>query len=404
MRKTTTVRTLFFLLLCSPLCFPILAGAQIFNSRAQSVSPQSGQMEQKVWDPLESSNRKVFYFNDLLYSDFVKPITVVYRKLPAPVRKVVRNGFDNLETPSRAVNLALQGKPRRARDEVTRFVVNSTAGVGGMFDVAGCALGIQDHDADFGETLGTWCVGPGPYLVVPALGPSDTRDLVGLAADHFMDPLYWVPGPIWLGYAVDAVKYTSKASDHIDQYEAMKKASLDPYVAMRNAYMQHREALISDKPQRSEVVPTGASLAEDAAREQAAAKAKAEALALARAEERSRVIKPRKNASSSELARALRKAVENESGRTSLATVVQEYPQLAGAVAARNAIARDADFRPDWGQDNRERLNLATEMICSALARGDLFARGADDPSLEQIRATACVQQRRLAAAEIAGQ
>lgn len=398
MRKTATVCTLSFLLLCSPLCFPILAGAQIFNSRAQSVSPQSGPIEQKVWDPLERSNRKVFYFNDLLYTDFVKPVTVVYKKLPASVRMVVRNGFDNLEAPSRAVNLALQGKPRRARDEVSRFVVNSTAGVGGMFDVAGCALGIRDHDADFGETLGTWCVGPGPYLVVPALGPSDTRDLVGLAADQVMDPLFWVPGPFWLSYPIDAVKYTSKASDHIDQYEAMKKASLDPYVAMRNAYMQHREAIISGRPQQPEGIPAGASSTGDSAREPARAKA----LAQARGQIRPRVLSPRKNASPRELAQALRVAAENESGRTSFATLVQEYPQLAGAVAARNTIARDADFRPDWGRDNRERLSFATAMICNALARGDLFARGADDPGLEQIRAMACVQQRRVAAAEIA--
>ncbi|MGC8490908.1 MAG: MlaA family lipoprotein [Syntrophobacteraceae bacterium] len=234
---------LFFALLCSS----VPAGAQVFTNHEQSVGLQPSLTQQQVYDPYERTNRKVFNFNDRLFSDVVQPITRVYRKLPEPVRKVFRNGFQNLEEPSYFVNFVLQGKPHRAGNEMTRFVINSTVGVGGMFDVAHNACGIEMHDADFGQTLGIWGFQPGPYLVVPALGPSDPRDLVGYAADSVMDPLFWVPGPFWVTIPPSFVKYVGKASDNIDNYEALKKASLDPYVAMRNAYMQNREHVIREK-------------------------------------------------------------------------------------------------------------------------------------------------------------
>ena len=391
MQKTTcSAMSLFWLFIFILLGSPLPAGAQIFNSQD---SLQPGEVEQKVFDPLQSSNRKVFYFNDLLYTDIVEPVTVVYRKLPPPVRKVVRNGFQNLEAPSHAVNLALQGNSCLACAEVTRFVINSTVGVCGMFDVARDALGIQDHDADFGQTLGAWCVAPGPYLVVPALGPSDTRDLVGYAADSVMDPLFWIPGSTWVMYSVDFVKYTAKASDHIDQYETMKKASVDPYVAMRNAYMQHREDLIRNRPAADVQAAGNARLqAPDQAGETIA---KTDALAQAHAQKPRKEITPRKNASARELAQALRKAAQDESSGTPLEEVLQQYPQLAGAVSARNAIAQNEAFRPDWGQDNKERLAIATEMICRAVARGDRFTGGRNDSKLDRIRQTACNEQKR---------
>ena len=172
MKKITRLAMAFFpLLTFSLLSFPILAGAQIFTNQEQSVSPQPGEVEQKVWDPLERSNRKVFYFNDLLYSDVVEPVTTVYKKLPLPVRNVVRNGFQNLEAPSHFVNFVLQGKPYRAGNEITRFVINSTLGVGGMFDVAQNTFGIQNQDADFGQTLGKWCVEPGRTWWSPRSAP-----------------------------------------------------------------------------------------------------------------------------------------------------------------------------------------------------------------------------------------
>jgi phospholipid-binding lipoprotein MlaA len=393
MQKTTSLAMVFslYLIFCL-LGSSIPASAQLFDSQDQSVSLQPGQEEQKVWDPLERSNRKVFYFNDLLYTDVVKPMTVVYKELPSSVRKVVRNGFQNLEAPSRFVNLVLQGKPRGAGDEMTRFILNSTVGVGGMFDVAHNALGVQDRDADFGQTLAAWCVAPGPYLVVPGLGPSDTRDILAFAAEDVMDPLFWVPGPFWITWPASFVKYTAKASDHIDQYETLKKASLDPYVAVRNAYMQHRNDMTGSRS----LQPAGEASADDNERQaeadrQAATVAKTEPLAQPRAVK----LQPRKNAPPRELAEALREAAENESNHRPFEAVLQQYPQLAGAVAARNAIAQNAAFRPDWGRDNRQRLILATELICGEVARGDRFTRGGNDPRLRRFRTMACNQQRK---------
>jgi phospholipid-binding lipoprotein MlaA len=389
--QKTAVWALFFLLILSPLSFPIFAAAQIFNSQGESAGLLPAGTGQKVWDPLQSSNRKVFDFNDTLYTDFVQPLTVVYKKLPQCMRKVVHNGFENMEAPSRFVNLVLQGKPRRAGNEMTRFVINSTVGVGGMFDVAKNAFGVQDTDADFGQTLGTWYVPPGPYLVIPALGPSNARDLVGKVADSFMDPLYWVPGPFWVTWPAECFKYTDEASNHIGQYEAMKRASLDPYVAMRNAYMQHRDNMIGIKPALS----VGADGTQTAVREEGPM-AETKPIAQTPTQNKPRfVLKPRKNATASELADALRRAAQNDSSQTSVHELLQVYPQLAGAVAARAAIAGDPAFRPDWGQDNQQRLSIATALICSAVARGDRFTQGSRDSRLGQIRATACEQQKK---------
>ena len=247
MRRSTRFEISFhFLLILAVLCFPALAGAQIFTNQQQAQTTE-GQAQQSVQDPYEHSNRKIFKFNDRLYTVVITPMTQVYAKLPITVRSVFRNGFQNLEDPSRFVNFVLQGKPRRAGNTMTRFVINSTVGVGGMFDVAKNALGVERRDSDFGQTLGVWGVVAGPYLVVPALGPSDTRDLVGFAVDSVMDPLFWVPGPFWITYPPSFVKYVGKASDHIDEYETLKKASLDPYVAMRDGYMQYRNHVVTEK-------------------------------------------------------------------------------------------------------------------------------------------------------------
>ena len=246
MRKKTCLEIAFlFLLMFAVLGFPIRSGAQIFTNQ-QPESPQEGQVL-KVQDPYERSNRKMFHFNDQFYTEVIMPMTRTYAKLPLPVRKVIRNGFQNLEDPSRFVNFTLQGKSQRAGDTMSRFLMNSTLGVGGMFDVAKNVLGVERHDADFGQTLGIWGVQAGPYWVVPALGPSDPRDFFGFAVDSVMDPLFWVPGPFWVTIPPDFVKYVSKASDHIDDYETLKKASLDPYVAMRDGYMQNRNHVISEK-------------------------------------------------------------------------------------------------------------------------------------------------------------
>ncbi len=245
MRKITCLQVgLLFLLISTLTAIPLLTCGPVFANEQQcSASPQNPNAHETP-DPYESLNRKVFKFNDRLYFWVMKPIAKAYLHLPSPVRKAVGNGFQNLEDPARFVNFVLQGRPHRAGDEMSRFIINSTVGVGGLFDVAHNAMGVDDHDADFGQTLGKWGMWPGAYLVIPGLGPSDGRDIFGYGVDQVMNPLFWVPGPFWYTLPADALKYTDKTAAHLGDYEALKKASLDPYVAMRNGYMQHRKNMV----------------------------------------------------------------------------------------------------------------------------------------------------------------
>ncbi len=248
MRKITCLEKAFhFLLVFTLLGFTTLTCGPAFAEQQEIAGPQQDQTPQKGSDPYARSNRKIFQFNDCLYFKVVKPIANAYSALPHPVRRALGNGFQNLEVPSHFVNFALQGRAQLAGDEMTRFIINSTVGVAGMFDVARNALGIEDHDADFGQTLGKWGLEPGPYLLVPVLGPSDSRDLFGFAVDKVMDPLFWVPGPWWITIPPSFVDFAGKASNHSGDYEALKKASLDPYVAMRDAYQQYRADRVLNK-------------------------------------------------------------------------------------------------------------------------------------------------------------
>ncbi|MCS6780961.1 MAG: VacJ family lipoprotein [Geminicoccaceae bacterium] len=137
----------------------------------------------EVWDPWEGFNRGVYAFNAELDERILLPVADAYRtNVPDVVRDRVRNFFDNLGEIRNAANGLLQARPEVASRAVIRFAVNSTIGIFGLFDVAGAA-GLQEQDEDFGQTLGWWGVPPGPFLVLPVLGPSNLRDAVGLAVD-----------------------------------------------------------------------------------------------------------------------------------------------------------------------------------------------------------------------------
>lgn len=226
----------------------IIGGAGLNTALAasqQTVGPKEAPIEQKVNDPYEHFNRGIFKFNDRLYFDVIKPTAQAYSVFPAGFRRAVRNGFHNLVFPSRFINFVLQGKAEKAGNEMTRFVINSTLGIGGLFDVAQKHFGLQNYEADFGQTLGIWGVKPGAFLMVPVIGPSDQRDLVGYVVDSAMDPLFWFPAAWWVSVTANTGEYINKASLKIGEYEALKKASLDPYIAMRDAYIQYRAHVVS---------------------------------------------------------------------------------------------------------------------------------------------------------------
>jgi phospholipid-binding lipoprotein MlaA len=139
-------------------------------------------------DPFEPANRKVFRVNDALDRWIVRPVAKGYDRLPDPMKRGIGNVFENLGTPGTAINQFLQGKPAEGLSDTTRFLVNTTFGLLGWFDVASKG-GLRKHDEDFAQTFAVWGVGSGPFVMLPVLGPSTTTDTVGRFLDFLTDPV-----------------------------------------------------------------------------------------------------------------------------------------------------------------------------------------------------------------------
>jgi phospholipid-binding lipoprotein MlaA len=196
-------------------------------------------------DPLEPMNRGIFFFNRATDALFIKPAAMVYRTLmPRPGQLAIRNVLNNLDTPVVLINQLFQGKFDPAGRTVERFFINSTFGVLGLVDVAD-TLGIKREDADFGQTLDSWGMGSGPYLMLPLFGPSNARDTVGLVVDNFMDPLGYV-GPAAVERKVAISRFAADGIDQraqsIDALDSLEKTSVDFYAQLRSVAQQHRAA------------------------------------------------------------------------------------------------------------------------------------------------------------------
>jgi phospholipid-binding lipoprotein MlaA len=195
----------------------------------------------EVWDPIEPVNRVFFWVNDKLYFYLLKPVARGYRwAVPEPWRVSVKNFFSNLAAPVRIINSGLQGKFGDAGNEITRFAVNTTIGIGGFFDTAKDHFDLRIKDEDTGQTLGHYGVGPGPYLVLPILGPSNLRDGIGMFADSRMNLLYYISEG-WTYYGLRAYDKVNDLSLDKDTYEGIKKDALDPYLFVRDAFIQYRQ-------------------------------------------------------------------------------------------------------------------------------------------------------------------
>jgi phospholipid-binding lipoprotein MlaA len=193
----------------------------------------------RVADPIEPVNRGVFVVNDTLYHWLFKPIAKGYAYVvPEAVRIGVRNFASNLATPIRAVNTLLQGKFAATGTELARFAINSTVGMAGFFDAAK-DWDLHRKDEDTGQTFGVWGIGNGFYLVLPVLGPSTARDAVGLVGDSFLDPLSYLP--TWTErLAARGIRSENHLSLHLNDYDELTGSAVDPYVAVRDAYIQFR--------------------------------------------------------------------------------------------------------------------------------------------------------------------
>jgi phospholipid-binding lipoprotein MlaA len=203
-----------------------------------------------VADPLEPFNRAMFHFNDKLYFWLLKPAARGYNWVfPEGFRVSVRNFFLNLLFPVRFVSCILQANVQCAGIELSRFMVNSTLGIGGLWDPAkGLNLPIQDED--IGQTFGVWRMGKGFYINAPILGPYTLRSFAGWIADGFLDPIYWYINPMWARWALKGYKKFNGVSLTLGDYEALKEAAIDPYIAIRNAYVQFRETLVRERGTR----------------------------------------------------------------------------------------------------------------------------------------------------------
>jgi len=198
----------------------------------------------EVADPLEPWNRLMFNVNDTLYFWVVKPCAQTYKAVvPEPARTGVRNFFHNLTTPIRYVNCLLQGKGDSADTELRRFLVNTTVGVLGFGDPARDKYGLEPAEEDLGQTLAIHGFDNGFYIVWPFLGPSTVRDSVGMAGDQFLNPVRYVE-PWETSVGISAGSALNEGSFHIGEYEDFKAASLEPYIAMREAYIQYRNKQI----------------------------------------------------------------------------------------------------------------------------------------------------------------
>jgi phospholipid-binding lipoprotein MlaA len=206
-----------------------------------------------VWDPFEPVNRGIFQFNETLDAWIMEPVATGWDfVLPTRVQLCIANFFTNLTLPVRFANDVLQLKLVKAFDDTGRFVVNTLVGVGGLFDPASRA-GIPVHDEDFGQTLGRWGMPPGPYLVLPLLGPSNPRDGVGLAVDSMgAIQTFFVSFPILASAA--AVNAINDRSLTLEQVRGERESALDFYAAVRTGWSQFRESRVHDravKPQRA---------------------------------------------------------------------------------------------------------------------------------------------------------
>jgi phospholipid-binding lipoprotein MlaA len=216
-----------------------------------NIPPTSSKVEEPIEtiaDPLEPINRAFFKFNDKFYFWILKPVASGYKAIiPEDGRVGVRNFFSNLTTPIRLVNCLLQAKFKGAGNEVVRFLVNTPFGLAGFLDTAKKEFKIGKQEADFGQTLGIWGIGPAFFINWPILGPSSLRDTVGFTGDLFLDPENYLITSIPINLAVKSYNQVNETSLTLGEYEDLKEAALDPYIALKDAYHQYRQNKIKER-------------------------------------------------------------------------------------------------------------------------------------------------------------
>jgi phospholipid-binding lipoprotein MlaA len=218
--------------------FMLAAGATGCTTVDEWISDESGNN-----DPFEEINRVIFEVNLAGDKIILKPLAIMYRTfIPPPLRQGVRNALKNLSTPVIFANDVLQGEGERGYITVTRFLINTTLGLGGIMDIA-AELDFESHNEDFGQTLAVWGLGDEFYIMAPLIGPSNPRDLFGLLVDGFLDPLGYV-APTEALIARAGIRGVDQREEVLDVFDEIERTSLDFYATVRSLYRQRRLDLI----------------------------------------------------------------------------------------------------------------------------------------------------------------
>jgi len=222
-------------------------------TESDKVTTSSGEFEtsyfeDEIYDPFEPINRAIFSFNNVADKIILEPAAKGYKKLPSPIQSGIGNFLSNLKMPLVIVNQILQGQGSNAVESTGRFIVNTTAGIFGLIDVAD-KVGLEEKEEDFGQTLAKWGVGDGFYIVLPIFGPSNVRDTTGIILTYVTDPInaYAVnEGEAWILPVRTATNAVDQRSKIIDEVNALRDNSVDYYAAVRSSYYQNRKAAILD--------------------------------------------------------------------------------------------------------------------------------------------------------------
>lgn len=200
-----------------------------------------------ISDPLEPWNRFWFGFNDVFYMKLLRPITKGYAYVvPKYARDHLECAYQNFLTPVRMANAVLQLRPDKFSRELGRFIVNSTFGLGGLYDLAATNPDMAPQQLDLGQTLGVWGMGHGFYLVWPLIGPASVRDSFGMAGDVAVMPTTYVNVPIVLSLGISGAGRFNRLPESLTIYEELKRSAIEPYVAARDAYVQLRARLVRE--------------------------------------------------------------------------------------------------------------------------------------------------------------
>jgi phospholipid-binding lipoprotein MlaA len=253
-----TVLTAFLLLVCLPVfsvaADPAAAAPGAGPTQANTAEGDDYEDEYEddakkvtVADPLQPFNQDMYVLNDFLVLYALEPAAKGEKAVvPWEFRSIFRNMLQNIRFPVRFVNSLLQAKWEKAGDEFAAFFLNTTAGFLGMADVAASQPGLKKSPEDMGQTFAVWGWEESSFLTLPFFGPSTVRDALGKIPDVVLDPLFWLIPGVPESIGMRAGEAVNDTSFRIGDYEAIKKASLDPYVAIRNGYIQNRQKLIGE--------------------------------------------------------------------------------------------------------------------------------------------------------------